>query len=79
MEYAKQRVTFGKPIAERETVRSYLADMAMDIYALRLMLDDVARKIDEGKACPIEANITKLFGLEAVCRVTDKALFLPIK
>lgn len=28
LEYAKQRVTFGKPIAERETVRSYLADMA---------------------------------------------------
>ncbi len=74
LEYAKQRVTFGKPIAERETVRSYLADMAMDIYALRLMLGDVAQKIDEGKACSIEANITKLFGLEAVCRVTDKAM-----
>ena len=72
--YAKQRVTFGRPIAEREIVRSYLADMAMDIYALRLMLDDVAQKIDNGTPCALEANITKLFGLEAVCRVTDKAM-----
>ncbi len=74
LEYAKQRVTFGKSIAQREIVRSYLADMAMDIYALRLMLDDVAQKMDEGKSCPVEASITKLFGLEAVCRVTDKAM-----
>lgn len=74
MEYAKQRVTFGKPIAQREIVRSYLADMAMDIYALKLMLADVAKKMDEGRPCSIEASITKLFGLEAVCRVTDKAM-----
>ena len=76
LEYARQRVTFGKPIADRETIRSYLADMATDIQALRLMLNDAAQKIDEGRACPIEANAAKLFGLEAVCRVTDKAMLV---
>ena len=35
---------------------------------------DDARKIDEGKPCTIEADVAKLFGLEAVCRVTDKAM-----
>lgn len=52
------------------------AEMAMDIYGLRLMLEDVARKIDEGKPCPLEASITKTHGLETVRRVTDKAMLV---
>ena len=76
LDYAKQRVTFGKPIASRESIRTLLADMAMDIYGLRLMLEDVARKIDEGKECPLEASIAKTHGLETVCRVTDKAMLV---
>ena len=74
LDYAKNRITFGKPIAKRESIRMLLADMAMDIYGLRLMLEDVARKIDQGKPCPLEASIAKTHGLETVCRVTDKAM-----
>lgn len=74
LDYAKKRVTFGKPIAEREGVRQYLADMAIDVYALRTMLVDVARRIDEGMSVPVEACACKTFGAEAVCRVTEKAL-----
>ena len=74
IKYAKDRVTFGKPIASRESIRTLLADMAMDIYGLRLMLEDVAQKIDTGKPCPLEASIAKTHGLETVCRVTDKAM-----
>ncbi len=74
LEYAKRRVTFGKPIAEREGVRQYLADMTIDVYALKTMLEDVARKIDEGKAVPVEASACKTFGAEAACRVTERAL-----
>ena len=74
LDYAKKRVTFGKPIAEREGVRQYLADMAIDVYALRTMLAAVARRIDEGKPAPVEASACKTFGAEAVCRVTEKAL-----
>jgi alkylation response protein AidB-like acyl-CoA dehydrogenase len=76
LDYAKQRVTFGKPIASRESIRTLLADMAMDIYGLRLKLEDVARKIDEGKECPLVASIAKTHGLETVCRVTDKAMLV---
>lgn len=76
LDYAKKRVTFGKPIAQRESIRALLADMAMDIYGLRLMLEDVARKIDEGKPCPLEASIAKTHGLDTVCRVTDKAMLV---
>jgi alkylation response protein AidB-like acyl-CoA dehydrogenase len=74
IKYAKTRVTFGKPIAQRESIRTLLADMAMDIYGLRLMLEDVGKKIDADQPCPLEASITKTHGLETVCRVTEKAM-----
>jgi alkylation response protein AidB-like acyl-CoA dehydrogenase len=48
--------------------------MATDVYALKLMLDDCAAKLDRGEACALEASIVKLFGLDAVRRVTDKAM-----
>jgi alkylation response protein AidB-like acyl-CoA dehydrogenase len=74
--FSKKRVTFGKPIAERQAVQTYLAEMATDIYALRAMVYDAARKADRGERIPTEASMCKLFGLEAVGRVTDRALLL---
>ena len=74
--YAQKRVTFGKPIATRETVRAYLAEMATDVYALRSMLGDAIAKLDQGARIPAEAAMCKQFGAEAVCRVTDRALLI---
>lgn len=76
LEHARTRVTFGKPIAARQAVQRYLAEMAMDVYALRHLLVDAARKWDAGKRIPVEASLIKLFGLEAVGRVTDRALLV---
>ena len=76
IEHAKRRVTFGKPIAKRQAVQRYLAEMAVDVHALRLMLDDAAVKWDAGQRIPLEAAVCKLFGLEAVGRVTDRALLV---
>lgn len=74
LDFSKKRVTFGKPIAEREGVRQYLANMTIDVYALKCMLADACRKIDEGRPIPVEAAACKTFGAEAVCRVTETAL-----
>jgi alkylation response protein AidB-like acyl-CoA dehydrogenase len=74
--WAKQRVTFGKPIASRQAVQGYLAEMATDIYALRHIVLDALRKYDAGQRIPEESSMCKLFGLEAVGRVTDKALLV---
>ena len=73
---AKERVTFKKPIAERQAIQRYLAEMATDVYALRLMLEDVAARWDRGERVPAPASMTKLVGLEAVGRVTDRALLV---
>ena len=76
VEHAKSRSTFGKPIAQRQAIQRYLAEMAMDVHALRLLLEDAAAKWAAGSRIPREASICKLFGLEAVGRVTDRALLV---
>jgi alkylation response protein AidB-like acyl-CoA dehydrogenase len=75
-EYAKQRVTFGRPIADRQAVQRYLAEMAVDVHAMRLLLQDATAKWDREQRIPAEASICKLFCLEAVGRVTDRALLV---
>lgn len=76
VQYAKERKTFGKPLAARQNIQRYLAEMATDIYAIRNMLADAAQKWDRGLRIPAEASMCKLFGLEAVGRVTDRALLI---
>jgi alkylation response protein AidB-like acyl-CoA dehydrogenase len=73
---ARERVTFGRPIAARQAVQRYIAEMATDVYALRGMLADAAAKWDAGRRIPAEASMCKQFGLEAVGRVTDRALLV---
>ena len=74
--YAQQRVTFGRPIGERQAVQQMLADMATSVYALRCMVSDCARKYDEGQPVAVEASMCKLFGLEATRQVSDAALLI---
>jgi alkylation response protein AidB-like acyl-CoA dehydrogenase len=76
IQHSRRRITFGKPIAERQAVQGYLADMAMDIYAMKTMIYETARRLDGGESIPLEASACKLFASEAVCRVTDKALLV---
>jgi acyl-CoA dehydrogenase len=60
--YAKQRVTFGAPLAERQSVQFMLADSYMDLHQLRLMTYDAALKYDQGRDIRVEAYMGKVFG-----------------
>lgn len=72
--YALQRVQFGKPIFENQIIQHYLANMAIDIEALRSLVYDVARKVDAGEKVIKEAAIAKAFGSEALGRIADLAV-----
>lgn len=74
VEFAKQRVTFGKPIAERQAIQMRLAEMATAIQAGRHLVLDAARRFDAGLPLAREAAMAKVFCLEMVGEVTDKAL-----
>lgn len=74
VDWAKNRVTWGKPIASRQAVQWMLADSAVELEAARLLVYRAAWMADEGKPCDTEAFMAKLFATEMAQRVTDRCL-----
>lgn len=74
LDYAMERKQFGKPIFEQQIIQHYLAEMDLDIEALRSMTYRVAWMVDEGMNVIKEAAGVKLLGSEVYDRVADKAL-----
>lgn len=73
--YAKQRVQFGKPLAEFQGLQFMLADMAVDVEVAKTMLYRVASIKDAGKRrFTTESAMVKLFASEMAHRVCHKAL-----
>ena len=72
--YAKERVTFGQPIAQREAVQWMLAESAAEIKAARLMARSVAWRLDHGEEPRREAAIAKVYAGEMGSRVLDRAI-----
>ncbi len=74
-EYAKDRVAFGKPIAEHQAIQFKLADMATEIEAARLMTLRAASMKDAGhKSTGVYASMAKLYASEMVNRVCGEAI-----
>ena len=72
--YAQRRVTFGRPIAEYQTIQNKLADMATRIEASRLLIYSAAEKRDRGERCDLEAGMAKLFATETAAEVSFEAM-----
>jgi alkylation response protein AidB-like acyl-CoA dehydrogenase len=63
--YAQTRQTFGKPIAQHQSIQIMLADMATRVEAARLLTESAAKAYDSGRRCDLEAGMAKLFATEA--------------
>lgn len=72
--YAQQRIQFGKPIIENQVIQHMLAEMAVEIEALRSLTYRVAWMVDQGMKVIKEAAIAKLFASEVYGRIADKAV-----
>lgn len=68
---AKDRVTFGKPLAKRQAIQQMIADMGTQIYALRMMLYDIADQYDRGEDIEMKAAMSKLHSIDTVKLVSD--------
>ena len=73
VEYAQQRVTFGKPIAEHQAVGFRLADMATKVEAAHQMMVMAARKKDSGERNDLEAGMAKYLASEYCKEVVEDA------
>jgi acyl-CoA dehydrogenase len=74
VEWAKQRVTFGKPISERQAIQWKLVDMYVDIQALRSMTYEMAARADAGEDVRAEAALVKMCSGDWGARCLDRAI-----
>ncbi len=74
LQYAKERVAFGKPIIEHQAVNFRLADMATQIEVARQMVWHAASLRDAGRPCLKEASMAKLFASEMAEKVCSDAI-----
>jgi acyl-CoA dehydrogenase len=74
LNYARDRVQFGKPIFEHQAVAFRLADMATRINAAWLQTLQAATLFDQGKSVPAEAAMAKLQASETAAYCTWAAV-----
>jgi len=75
LDYAKQRVQFGKSIASFQAIQFMLADMSTQVEAARALVYSVARMIDAGvKNVSRPSAMAKLFASDVAMKVTTDAV-----
>jgi acyl-CoA dehydrogenase len=72
--YAKERVQFGKPIAAQQGIGFKLADMATNVEAAKLLLYRAADLRAQGLKCGMEASIAKLFASKTAVETATEAI-----
>jgi alkylation response protein AidB-like acyl-CoA dehydrogenase len=73
-QYAKERKTFDKPLADHQAIQFKLADMATEIEAARLMCLKAAWLKDHGKPYAQASSMAKLYASEVAMRTTTEAV-----
>jgi butyryl-CoA dehydrogenase len=74
VDYAKERVQFGKPIANLQAIQWMIADSALDVDAARLLVYRAASCVANGRPYSTEGAMAKLFASEAATRVAGRAI-----
>ena len=74
VEYSKERVQFGQPVAMNQGVNFLVADMAAEIEAARLLVWQAAWLLDEGKRATLQSSYAKRFAADTAMKVTTDAV-----
>ena len=73
-DYAKERRAFGMAIAQKQAIAFKLADMAIEIDAMRLLVWEAAWKIDSGETATREAVLVKQYASQSALSIADNAV-----
>jgi alkylation response protein AidB-like acyl-CoA dehydrogenase len=74
LQYAQERVTMGKPIAQHQAIQMKLADMATKLEAARLLTKSAAERKQAGERADVEAGMAKLFASETALELATEAM-----
>ena len=74
MDYSKERVQFGVPIAMHQAIQFMLADMATKVHLSRLATYNSAVLLDQGKRNTLESSHAKRFAADSAMEVTTDAV-----
>lgn len=74
IEYAKERVQFGRPIAKFQLIQDHIAEMTMELDAARLLTYRAMLEIERNPSCFKECSIAKAYATEAAVRITSRAM-----
>jgi alkylation response protein AidB-like acyl-CoA dehydrogenase len=74
LSYARQRVAFGKPIFEHQSIQFMLADIATEVDAGRLLTRQAAMLAGRGEPCTMDIAVAKLFTSEVATRAGMAAI-----
>jgi acyl-CoA dehydrogenase len=74
LKYSRQRSAFGQPIASFQAIQFMMADMAVNIEAMRLLTHKAAWLVDHGETPNAISSYAKLFGSEACMKITTDAV-----
>ena len=76
LDYAPQRITFGEPLSQRQSVQWWITDAATRIKAARLMTYETAWKLDLGADVRTDVSMVKAYATEMAYEVLDHAMQL---
>src|SRR5262249_11326582 len=74
VQYAKDRVVFGRPIGQNQGIQFPLARCHAQLELAELMVRKAAWLYDNGRPCGAEANMAKLLGAEHGFAAADQAM-----
>jgi acyl-CoA dehydrogenase len=74
VEWARQRVTFRSPLADKQAIQWMLADSEIELRAARLLVYQAAWRGDLGDDIKVDASIAKVYATETAGRVVDRCI-----
>jgi alkylation response protein AidB-like acyl-CoA dehydrogenase len=72
--HAGEREQFGRPLGAFQVIRHRLVDMRMEVQKARLMVRELARMVDAGEDCEVQAAMTKVAATEMFQYVADRGM-----
>jgi acyl-CoA dehydrogenase len=74
LKYSRQRTAFGQPIASFQAIQFMMADMAIEIEAMRLLTYKAAWMVDRGEVPNVLSSYSKAFSADACMKITTDAV-----